>query len=102
MARLDDEFTIEKVYAALNTMANERALKLDGKPIEVENYLESELYVPAIKDSMNEMLRTGIVPNALKDVIIVILFKRASTWTAVTIAASARYHTWAKSWNVLF
>ena len=59
-------------------MANEKAVGLDGKQIEVEYYMESELHGRAIKDAMDKMFRTGMLPNAPKDVVIVIRVKQGS------------------------
>ena len=76
LEQLNLDFTILELYTALNALSNEKAAGPDGKAIEVENFAESDLYVPALLESMNEMLRTGIVPNILKDVNIAILYKK--------------------------
>ena len=76
LEQLNLDFTILELYTALNALSNEKAVGPDGKAIEVENFAESDWYVPALLESMNEMLRTGIVPNILKDVNIAILYKK--------------------------
>ena len=73
---LDRDVEMVEVYKALNTMKNRKAVGVDGKPIEVENFAESELYVPLLKDILVSAMENGIVASEFKDVIIAILFKK--------------------------
>jgi len=52
---------------------------VDDRPIEVENYVESELLVKTILSYYNKALLEGVVPSEWKDVIIATLFKKGAT-----------------------
>jgi len=60
--QLDNSFTEEEVYLAINMMKR-LAAGVDGRPIEVENYVESELLVKAIFSYYNKALLESVVPS---------------------------------------
>ena len=72
-------FTIKETYEALNKMSNRKATGEDGRPIEVENYVESELLVPMICEIVNKCLEEGNILQCWKDVVISVLFKKGET-----------------------
>ena len=77
--QLDNLFTEEEVYIAFNMMKYEKAAGVDSRPIEVENFVESELLVKTILSYYNKALLEGVVPSEWKDVIIATLFKKGAT-----------------------
>ena len=77
--QLDSLFTEEEVYIAFNMMKYEKAAGVDGRQIEVENFVESEFLVKTILSYYNKALNDGVVPSEWKDVIIATLFKKGAT-----------------------
>lgn len=56
-------------------MANDKAAGIDGYAIEVVKYLHCPAHRAALLDIYNLILRTGIVPDSWRNVIIVTVYK---------------------------
>jgi hypothetical protein len=75
---LANDFTIVEVCLAIDQMKHDKAVGKDKIPIEFFKYVESIKLVKVLVLLFNKSLRSGVVENIIKDVIIAVLFKKGS------------------------
>ena len=76
IAGLDDDFTMKELLTAILAMNSDRAMGVDKTPIELYCWAESEELQREVLNLFNRQLRSGVVENLVKDVIVTFLFKK--------------------------
>ena len=68
-------FDIAELRGAIKDMNNDKAVGLDGYAIEVEKYIAGTEYLEFELAMYNNIMKSGQMPEILRDVIITVLYK---------------------------
>jgi hypothetical protein len=77
---LGKNFEYKEMLQAWNSAKRRKAVGIDKIPSELFNYAESEILMRLVLKLCNKMLKEGFVESILKDVVIVSIFKKGSTF----------------------
>ncbi len=62
-SKLAENFTVKENYEAFNYMSNGKAAGADQRPVELENFAESDCLVLTLCACFNKAMRDGDVPS---------------------------------------
>jgi hypothetical protein len=79
MTELDDPFTPSEFAIALSLMRNNKAPGFSGVPIEVIKDGMDAANIQVMLDAYNDILRTGVVPQSMRNSYITVLHKTGKT-----------------------